>query len=73
MSESVWFLKGAVTVPAQIHLFRVDMGSKVGRVKSMTQKLYTCPYLAWRSALLGSGTKQWNEEDQSSVIEISPA
>ena len=36
-------------------------------------KMYTCRYLALRSALLGYGKELWNENDQSAVIEISPA
>ena len=34
-------------------------------------KIYTCRYLAWRSALLRYGKEQWNDEDLSFAIEIS--
>ena len=36
-------------------------------------KSSTCYYLVWHSALLGQDKEQWNEEDQSTMIEISPA
>ena len=34
--------------------------------------MYTCRYLAWRSALLGDDEEQRNEEDRLFAIEIPP-
>ena len=45
-------------------------GPNPGRVKPMTLTWYLSLHL---HVLLGQGKEQWNEEDQLSITEISPA
>ena len=47
------------------------LGSKPRLTEANDFQMYTCRYLAWRSALVGLGQEQWNEEDQLFAIEIS--
>ena len=47
-----------------------EIGSSVpGRVKSMTYKIDTCCFLAWRFAIIGYG-KEWLAECQDNVTVV---